>query len=122
VSLGRTLKSYIFWTYERGSIPYDIMVTLILAFIFITPHLWHYGDQPQLPQQTRKSIVVHTQADGTLIFDIPASRVKAGPSNAVQPQLVHAVQQISGAVTVDRVERVKDSTGHVTGYTLWAHR
>lgn len=122
MSLGRTLKSYVFWTYDRGSIPYDIMVTLILAFIFITPHLWHYGDQPQLPQETRRSIVVHAQADGTLIFDIPASRVKAGPSNAVQPQLQQAVRQISGAVTVDRVEPVKDSTGHVTGYRLWAHR
>lgn len=122
MSLGRTLKSYVFWTYDRGSIPYDIMVTLILAFIFITPHLWHYGDQPQLPQETRRSIVVHAQADGTLIFDIPASRVKVGPSNAVQPQLQQAVRQISGAVTVDRVEPVKDSTGHVTGYRLWAHR
>ncbi|MCL5263507.1 MAG: hypothetical protein M1568_04505 [Acidobacteria bacterium] len=122
MSLGRTLKSYVFWTYERGSIPYDIMVTLILAFIFITPHLWHYGDQPQLPEQTRKSIVVHAQPDGTLIFDIPASRVKSGPSNAVQPQLEREVLQISGAVTVDRIESVKDSTGHVTGYKLWAHR
>lgn len=122
MGLGRTLKNYVFWTYERGSIPYDIMVTLILAFIFITPHLWHYGDQPQLPKETRKSIVVHAQADGTLIFDIPASRVKTGPSNPVQPQLEQDVQQISGAVIVDRVEAVRDSTGRVTGYKLWAHR
>lgn len=122
MSLVRTLKSYVFWTYERGSIPYDIMVTLILAFIFITPHLWHYGDQPQLPQQTRRSIVVHTQADGGLMFEIPASRVKAGSSNTVDPQLEQAIRQISGAVTVNRVEAVKDSTGHVTGYRLWAHR
>lgn len=122
MGLGRTLKSYVFWTYDRGSIPYDIMVTLILAFIFVTPHLWHYGDQPQLPQQTRRSIVVHTQANGSLVFEIPASRVKAGPSNLIQPQLVQAVREISGAVTVDRVEAVKDSTGHVTGYRLWAHR
>lgn len=122
MGLGRTLKSYVFWTYQRGSIPYDIMVTLILAFIFVTPHLWHYGDQPQLPQQTRRSIVVHAQPNGSLLFDIPASQVKAGPSKLVQPQLEQAVRQISGAVTVDRVETVKDSTGHVTGYKLWAHR
>ena len=35
MSLGRTLKSYVFWTYERGSIPYDIMVTLILAIALV---------------------------------------------------------------------------------------
>lgn len=122
MSLGSALKGYVFWTHERGSIQYDVMVTTVLAFVFITPHLWHYGDQPQLPQQTRKSIVVDTQPDGTLVFDIPASRVKAAPSYAVQPQLEQAIEQISGAVTVDRVEAVKDSTGHVTGYKLWAHR
>lgn len=121
MSLGRTLKSYVFWTYDRGSIPYDIMVTLILAFIFVTPHLWHYGDQPQLPQQTRRSIVVNAQANGSLVFDIPASRVKPGPSNTLQPQLEEAVRQISGPVVVDRVETVKDSTGQVTGYKVWAH-
>ena len=31
------LKSYFYWTYGRGSFHYDVMVTLILAFIFITP-------------------------------------------------------------------------------------
>jgi len=35
----RILRSYFFWTYERGSFHYDVMVTLILAFIFITPHV-----------------------------------------------------------------------------------
>lgn len=122
MSLGRTLKGYLFWTHDRGSIPYDVMVTLILAFIFITPHLWHYGDQPQLPQETRKSVVVHTAPGGELVFNIPASRVKAAPSNAIQPQLERDVRAISGAVTVDRVEAMKDSTGKVTGYKLWAHR
>ena len=36
---GQTVKGYIWWTYPRGSVPYDIMVTVILAFIFLTP-LW----------------------------------------------------------------------------------
>ncbi len=31
---------------SRGSFHYDIMVTLILLFIFITPHLWDYGAKP----------------------------------------------------------------------------
>ena len=28
----KTLRSYIFWTYERGSFHYDVMVTPILIF------------------------------------------------------------------------------------------
>ena len=35
--LRRVLGGYFWWTYPRGSVPYDIMVTLILAFIFLAP-------------------------------------------------------------------------------------
>ncbi len=40
------LSSYFYWTYSRGSFHYDIMVTLILLFIFVTPHLWDFGAKP----------------------------------------------------------------------------
>jgi len=33
------VRGYILWSYERGSLHYDVMVTLILAFIFLAP-LW----------------------------------------------------------------------------------
>jgi hypothetical protein len=34
----QTLGNIFLWTYERGSRPYDIIVVLILLFIFLTPH------------------------------------------------------------------------------------
>ena len=37
---GKFSRSYFYWTYSRGSFHYDVMVTLILLFIFVTPHLW----------------------------------------------------------------------------------
>ena len=43
---GQVLRSYFYWTYRRGTFHYDVMVTLILLFIFITPHLWDYGAKP----------------------------------------------------------------------------
>ena len=48
-SAAQVLKSYFYWTYSRGSFNYDVMVTLILAFIFITPLVWDFGDQPAVP-------------------------------------------------------------------------
>ena len=36
-SIGQLLRGYVFWTYERGSIHYDVMVTLILIFMFVSP-------------------------------------------------------------------------------------
>jgi hypothetical protein len=44
--LWRGLVGTIFWSYERGSWPYDAMVISILAFVLITPRSW-FHDQPQ---------------------------------------------------------------------------
>jgi len=46
MGLGRKLGSFLWWSYPRGSLEYDIMVAIILAFIFLTPrHL--FRDQPR---------------------------------------------------------------------------
>ena len=45
--LGQGLARTIFWSYERGSWPYDLMVLTIIAFVLLTPRSW-FHDQPQL--------------------------------------------------------------------------
>lgn len=40
------LSRFIFWDYRRGSWQYDVMVGLILAFIFLTPREI-FRDQPK---------------------------------------------------------------------------
>ena len=42
--MGKLLRSYFFWAYERGSIHFDIMVTLILIFLFVSPHVIDFKD------------------------------------------------------------------------------
>jgi len=37
---GGTLRNVLIWTYERGTLPYDIICALILAFIFLVPREW----------------------------------------------------------------------------------
>ncbi|MBN2430338.1 MAG: hypothetical protein JXQ27_02635 [Acidobacteria bacterium] len=34
----RRLGQIFLWTHERGSLAYDVIVILILLFIFLTPH------------------------------------------------------------------------------------
>ena len=36
-----------FWSYERGSWQYDVILAVILAFIFVTPRAW-FQDRPTL--------------------------------------------------------------------------
>ncbi len=44
--MGKLLKSYFFWTYERGSMHYDVMVSLSLIFLFLSPRLLDFKDKP----------------------------------------------------------------------------
>lgn len=118
--MGRILKSYFFWTYERGSAHYDVMVSLILAFIFATPFLWNYGDRPQPAKLATNSVLVKVAAPGSYIYDVPAADIRgAAPLDA---QLQQQIQSVSGAVTLDRFEAVKAQGGKVASYRVWAHR
>lgn len=117
----RILKSYFFWTYERGSFHYDVMVTLILAFIFITPFVWNYGDRPQPDKLAANSVLVKLTAPGSFVYDVPARDVHEG-NGALEAQLQQQIQAVSGAVTMDRFQAVKEPNGKVITYRVWAHR
>ena len=42
----RGLLRTVFWSYERGSWPYDLLVVAIVAFVLLTPRSW-FHDQPR---------------------------------------------------------------------------
>jgi hypothetical protein len=46
VSARNLTKKLIFWDFPRASWPYDVVVGLILIFIFATPRTW-FSDQPR---------------------------------------------------------------------------
>jgi hypothetical protein len=45
-TLWRAIVRTVFWSYERGSWPYDLAVILIIIFVLVTPTHW-FHDQPQ---------------------------------------------------------------------------
>lgn len=117
------LLSYFYWTYSRGSFHYDVMVTLILLFIFVTPQLWNYGDRPSLATPTHP-IQVSGEGRG-LILTVQAADVQipAGASDhAVRQILRKAIEPVTGdSVAVERWETVTDSQGNLA-WKVWAHR
>lgn len=56
------LKRFIFWDYPRAGWQYDVIVGLILAFIFLTPREW-FRDQPKA-----SSIVMLPSDRGANVF------------------------------------------------------
>ncbi len=119
--MGRILKSYFFWTYERGSFHYDVMVTLILAFIFITPFVWNYGDRPEPQKLATNSVLVKVAGPGSFVYDVPAGQIHNG-SAPLDAQLEQEIEAVSGTVTLDSYEAVKEPGGKVVTYRVWAHR
>jgi hypothetical protein len=119
------LKSYFYWTYPRGCFHYDVMVTLILAFIFITPHLWNYGDKPSSSAGLLHPILLTGDGTHGMIVTVQAAdvNVPSGATDAVvKKALRQAILPVSGdAVVVERWETITDAQGNLT-WKIWAHR
>jgi hypothetical protein len=55
----------LFWSHDRGTIPYDLLVIAIVAFVFLSPPRW-FHDQPDTgpqPQQTQVNCVAQAGKD-----------------------------------------------------------
>jgi hypothetical protein len=121
-AIWRTIRGYILWSYERGSLHFDIMVTLILLFIFISPHYINYKDKPVERNPHPIPVVVIPDEQGGFVYQIPASAVNAKAGADVRQQLVKIIEPISGAVSVSRYETVKDASGHAQSYKVWVEK
>src|ERR1017187_8523629 len=123
----KLLKSYFYWTYPRGCFHYDVLVTLILAFIFITPHLWNYGDRPSNAAGPPHPIQVIGDGGRGLIITMQASYVNLDlktrdSDQAVKKALRKAIEPVTGdAVSVQRWETVQDAQGD-WAWKVWARR
>ena len=102
----RIIKSYVFWTYERGSFHYDVMVTLILIFVFAGPRFIDFKDKPA-------DFVIY-QADASAVDAQDVAMVRANFARYLRPKV--------GAVTIERVEPVRDASGHVVAYRAWVRK
>jgi hypothetical protein len=106
------LKRFIFWDYPRASWQYDIIVGLILAFIFLTPRDW-FRDQPRIPYI--RSVAALQNA----YFVVPET-LDSIPENQRVARLTELLrtQESNKKLVVARVEPIVDSEGELRGY--WA--
>src|SRR5271165_4283494 len=121
-AIWRTIRGYILWSYERGSLHYDVMVTLILIFVFVSPRFINYKDKPVERNPHPTGVVVIPTDNGRFIYQIPATAVNAKPGADVQRQLEQIIEPISGAVSIEKNEPVKNAAGHVQSYNVWVEK
>jgi hypothetical protein len=120
-SFGKTLKGYIWWTHPRGSMPYDVMVTLILAFIFLAPLVINFRDKPQPRPPHQTEVVMQQEGDG-IVCTVDASAVNGGSDAQIRDSLLRVIEPLTGGITIDRYSAMHDHEQRVTAYKVWAHR
>ena len=120
----RLLGSYIFWAYERGSVQYDVMVTLILLFIFVGPRFIDFKDKPVTTVPIRASeVLVKNAANGDLRYEVRAEDLGGASGDAdLRKALLRVIQPISGDVTIEGYQPVVDTKGKVVAYDATVKR
>jgi hypothetical protein len=123
--MNKLLRSYFYWTYPRGNVHYDVMVTLILLFIFVAPQFWDFGDKPSRAPGPSHPIQVASDGARSLLVTISDIDVKSPPNPSdreMRRVLRKAIEPVTGdAVTVLRWETATDIQGNRV-WRVWAHR
>ena len=92
-----TLKKILFWSYERGSLQYDLMCVLILAFIFLSPNR-----------------VFQSRASAAAPLIVRGADIGPVEPNTLERSIKSYLERQGYAVNISRIEQGEDSSGDVT--------
>jgi hypothetical protein len=118
----KILRSYFFWTYERGSFHYDVMVTLILLFLFVSPRFINFKDRPvpEIPMQKSEVLVKSARGsagEAQFVYEIRVDDLHGAKSDPeIRRAILNVVEPIAGAVTIENYTPVADTKGHIVAY------
>jgi hypothetical protein len=125
----QTIRNYIFWAYERGSVQYDVMVSLILVFMFVSPFFINFNDKPVETVALHASEVLvkeaGTSASGSsrFMYQVRADDMGGAKTDAErQAAILRVIEPISGEVSLERYEPVRDAQGKIVAYNAWVLR
>jgi hypothetical protein len=119
-TLWHWLGRVVFWSFERGTWPYDVAVVVIVAFVLLSPRAW-FNDQPEVTP----SVAVGQRNTGpageleTYRIDARALSSAAGSSkSAMELELRDAVRKNSKrpgdhSFDIVRIAPVRDGDGVV---------
>jgi hypothetical protein len=122
----------VFWSYERGSWPYDLMVVAIVAFVLLTPRSW-FHDQPRLSDLINSGVHLVSQDSGsqtrTYRIDAKVFAAEKRPTRPT-PELERETHDILGRTVnelhdqsfqVMQIDPVHSGDGSVLYYDVTVH-
>jgi len=122
-NLGQILSKTFFWSYERGTWPYDLAVGLILVFVLLTPRGWFHDKPPSGGPAAPGQVQLISKEGNRLTYRVDA-RILAPPTKlALQTDLHTALQEAlpelhNGNFSIAKIEPVRDEEGMVIAYQV----
>jgi hypothetical protein len=126
--LGRILSRIVFWSYERGTWPYDIAVVAILIFVLLSPRSW-FNDQPPMTPAADVSMVELRDADvsdGTRTYRVSA-KLLLSSAKITAPELEHRLHDAvrknvetlqKSRFEIVRIEPIRGDDGSIAYYDV----
>ena len=131
-SLWRGFGRVVFWSYERGSWPYDLMVIAIVIFVLLTPRAW-FHDQPAsgplassdvqlVSEDTSNQAHVYRVASTALPAEKRTSRPTPELEREIHGFLGRNVEELKDhTFQVRRIDPVRAADGSVLYYDVTVH-
>ncbi len=115
------LKRFILWDFPRASWQYDVIVALILAFIFLTPRKF-FQDQPRIPHASSISMLPAEKGSSVFFVDAQLMAGQAEGQRVASLTTALRARMSNPKLTVTRIQPVLDSEGEVLGYMAFAQQ
>jgi hypothetical protein len=127
-TLWRGLVRIVFWSFERGTWPYDAAVAVIVVFVLFSPRSW-FNDRPEQDAVVATTAVPATvewrgtdPVDGAAIYRVDARLISADGSDLAQ-QLHEAVRKYAHQLPhkkfeILRISSVRGRNGAIAYYDV----
>ena len=127
-TIWRVLVRTIFWSFERGTWPYDVAVALIVVFVLLSPRSW-FHDRPPAAPPPNPSMVQLGAADpsgGTQTYRVDARLLASSirtPESELEHELRDAVRKnVRGLprnnFEILRIEPIRGGDGSIAYYDV----
>ena len=118
VAFLRGVRRSVLWDYPRATWQYDVMVAVILGFVFLTPRNW-FRDQPRIPHSSNIAMLPSEQ--GSNVFWVEPELLDEVPEAQRTVRLGEILSVRTGKKqVVTRIETIFDAEKEIKGYMAFA--
>ena len=119
------MKRFLLWSFDRGSVQYEVMCGAILAFIFIVPYFVNFNDRPDYMRVERGDPVVRKSLDdnGGPVYTVKVESPVFSAKEVKEQAAMKALEVALGMpVQSSKMQPVYGPTGALIAFAVWIER